>query len=486
MPQEFQLLKQKDYLQVLPHAEPLLWAAAGFLIFLSVAFYRHDSFRSTGYDLAVFDQGTWMLSNGEAPVSSFLKKNLLADHASIVLLPLSLLHDIAPGALWLLAVQSLCLSLCVIPLWQLCRMTGVPESAARGVAIAWLLNPVVFNVNLFDFHTDVIAIPLILSAMVFARTGKFAAFALSVVLALSTKEVMAFGIAGGGLYLLLDRRVPRIFGIFALVSGTAWFCFAALWLIPHLGDGALPSGFERYQFAGRSFESITGVLVEDPSRFFSYFRWKSSILYLAVLLVMAAWGLHPRRLLPLLGALPYILLNITSSASFQTNFRLHYSLPILPFLFLAIIEGLSTKRVLLKSFVPILLWSAGLFLLFGIRGLYIYGTAYPSYWYRSDDSKLAITEALRLVPASASVLTTNFLAPHISQRRQIDIISERTGGPEIEAAGCVFIENSPPWWPASERKISEVIAKIGSDDSMAKLFSKGDILLFCRTPEKHE
>ena len=142
--------------------------AAVLFIFSSV---RHGLFQSNAWDLGIFDQAVYLISQGEIPICSFLGFHILGDHAALIFYPLALLYKIYPDVHWLLAVQAVSLALGAIPTWYLSLQAGL--SITQAVTMIWVywLYPLVFNVNLSDFHPEVIALPAILSAVWGSATG---------------------------------------------------------------------------------------------------------------------------------------------------------------------------------------------------------------------------------------------------------------------------------------------------------------------------
>ncbi|CDN12592.1 FIG028593: membrane protein [Richelia intracellularis] len=66
--------------------------------------------------------------------------------------PLALLYKIYPSVYWFFAVQAIALAIGALPTWNLAIQAALKVLQATAMAIAYLLYPVVFNINLFDFH----------------------------------------------------------------------------------------------------------------------------------------------------------------------------------------------------------------------------------------------------------------------------------------------------------------------------------------------
>lgn len=95
-----------DSLESLPEIPPiksaslppmLLWSMVGaaLLLFLGSSL-RHLMFRSTGFDLGIYDQVTYLISQGQTPISSILGFHHLGNHGAWAIYPLALLYKFTP------------------------------------------------------------------------------------------------------------------------------------------------------------------------------------------------------------------------------------------------------------------------------------------------------------------------------------------------------------------------------------------------------
>lgn len=139
------------------------------LILLLSSSIKHLLYQSTAWDLGIFDQAIFLISQNMPPISSFLDIHILGDHAALIFYPLAILYKLYPTVYWLFFVQAIALSLGAFFIYQLAKLANLKESLALTLSSVYLLYPLIFNVNLFDFHTDVIAISAILWAVVSVR-----------------------------------------------------------------------------------------------------------------------------------------------------------------------------------------------------------------------------------------------------------------------------------------------------------------------------
>ncbi len=312
------------------------------ILFLSSSL-RHALFQSTAFDLGIFDQAIYLISQNQTPFSSLMQMHILGDHAAVIYYPLAWLYKIYPDVHWLFLVQAVALSLGAWPSWSLARLASLNPEQSRAIAFIYLLYPVVFNINLFDFHPEVIALPALLSAILAARLNKIMWFSAAILLVLSCKAVLSLTVAAIGLWLLLCEKKQRC-GAIALVFGIAWFVIASQKIIPFF-SGSEVAGVGRYSYLGKSVLEIIINIILKPQLILGKFFSIDTFKYIFLLSLPLFWGLLPfsskigmRYLLPLIPALPTLAINILSDLPFQRSLAYQYSVPIIPFLLLAVIS----------------------------------------------------------------------------------------------------------------------------------------------------
>jgi len=167
---------------------------------------KHLLFQSTAWDLGIFDQAVYLISQDQSPISSFTNFHILGDHGALILYPLSLLYRLFPSVYWLLLVQAIALSISVHPLWCLALERGLAVNRAWLIVVIYFCYPLIFNLNLFDFHPEVIALPAICWAIYFGLQKEqnrktIFGFILAILVALSYKAATALTIIGLGVWL---------------------------------------------------------------------------------------------------------------------------------------------------------------------------------------------------------------------------------------------------------------------------------------------
>ncbi|NBU39148.1 MAG: DUF2079 domain-containing protein, partial [Actinobacteria bacterium] len=148
----------------------------------------HRGLGTSSYDVGLYDQGTWLLSRFKAPFVTLMGRNMLGDHASLVMFLLVPLYWVVPGTETLLAVQSIVVAAGALPLYFLARKKLGSRVMAVAMVCVWLLNPALNGANLENFHPDsflALFLPLALWAL-FER--RWRTYVVAVVLCMTVKE----------------------------------------------------------------------------------------------------------------------------------------------------------------------------------------------------------------------------------------------------------------------------------------------------------
>lgn len=464
----------------------LSFVLAVWVVLLTCSAYRHAVFRSTAFDLGIFDQALWQLSQDTEPYSSLMRMNIFSDHGAFILYPLSFLYRLYASPYVLLALQSLSLALGIIPLVALTRYYGIPDRFHLVGAVTYALHPVVFNTSLFDFHPETIGVPLLSLVVLWSEQRRYLWAAAAALLIISCKEVLALTVAALGVCLWLKKH--RLFG--AVLSGVAvaWFVFVTTYVMPNLPYGATPNSFLRYSFLGESFADKIQTILFRPLVVLQNLHLPQSVSYLCLLLLPCVWCLSRRSVVYAIALIPLVVLNALSSLDFQRSLRLQYSLPLIPILSLMVIESLRQFSARLSGFSAkkLIGWSILCSLAPPIIGnIRNYGE-YPVMWAPVGDVA-EFTGAIRSVPPHASVLASSRLVPHLSHRQLIRVIDSNEhraveSAPEMLGEYEYVVVDKTRVLDANERKANADILLAVAKSGRYRIFFEGQcVAVFART-----
>lgn len=449
---------------------PLTWmmGATALILFLSSSL-RHALFNSTGWDLGIYDQVVYLISQGKQPFSSFLQMHHLGNHAAWSVYALALLYKIYPSVYWLLLVQAVALSLGALPIWHLARLAGLRKGQALAMSAVYLLYPVVYNTNLFDFHPEVMGVPVLIGAILAACLGRVLWFTLAILFVLGCKAVLSLTVTAVGFWLLVFEK-KRVCGAIALIAGIGWFIIVTQLVIPGF-SGEEAAAVSRYSYLGDSVLEIAQNLFLKPGPILKVVFSLDNLKYLILLFAPVIWGLSPQNLTPLVPAIPALALNLLADYQPQKDIVAQYSLPIVPFLVLAVIATLADGRGWLRKPRWIVLWSL-IFFLGLARWSYFFTKYLPTI-----DTWQANREAIALIQTQGGVYTTNEIAPHLSERPLIER-TVTTEPHDLTKFDYVLLNKRHPGTNSSKEFAAQLVEQLQRMPQFKLRYQRDDVYLF--------
>ncbi len=420
---------------------PRLWWTALGLAFLGwgVAASRHWLLQSNAYDLGLFDQWAWLIGNGLPPISSMEKVHVLADHGAWVFYGSGFLYKLYPSIQWLLASQALALSLTAIPIWMLAAQAGLSIRLCWFSCLLWWLQPLVFNVNLFDFHPEVWVMPGLALAIWAQRQRRLGLWLFLLILMLGCRDGLVLITLGLSLSLLIQRRWS--WAIAGTAISGAWMFLLSQWLYPLLRNGEGPkAASQMFPHLGDNLGDILFTLVSRPWLVLTHIDGAGATFYLLLLILPTLPFWRRRSLVILSAALPLLVVNLNAEASSYRTLIHHYSLPVAVLSVSAAIDGLAIKP---KQPFP---WK-------GVAWVVACWIALAKPWFFTGPylNKVGmigdVKQAISTLSPQDRVLTTSYLVPQISQRRHIAFAKQSLSQQAFEDGWTVFLlnPNKPGW-----------------------------------------
>lgn len=312
---------------------------------------RYATFKATAFDLGNMDQVIWNTLHGRPfqftnqAIDWYGPPNRLAVHVEPILVPISLLYALRADPRALLIFQTLVLAAGAPAVFLLTRryLPSWPLLAAV-MAGAYLLSPALIGINIFDFHPDSLATPLLLYALLALTQRRYAWFLIFCFLTCTCKEDMPLAVAFLGLLLIWKYKLPRL-GLLLLCGGVLWTFIAFKIVIPHFYAGVRANNFwYRYEvYGGTPTAAILNLLIH-PWLIFTEIITLDRLYYLFNLLRSTGFLalLAPEWLLP---TLPKLASNFLSTNPPNYSGVYHYNAAIIPFVMLSAIHG--TRRLIL-------------------------------------------------------------------------------------------------------------------------------------------
>lgn len=420
------------------------------VLWSGVTFARHYYFHSS-FDLATQDQVVWNTAQGRPFSRSTEVTNDLGDHVRPYLALLSLVYVILPSPYVLLAFQSFVLALSAWPLYRLSRRKFNSPAIALTIAFCALAYPPLGFLNRFDFHMEVVAVPLLIAAYERVDADDLKKAAVFLGLALFGKENIGLSVAALGLVAAFYHKRWR-FGLTWTGVGVAYSLIALFVIIP-VFRGEPSDTLTRYQWLGDTPVEMLWTIVSRPGFVLEKVLEAGHIL--TFLQLLAPQAFLPLLSLPaLLPAVPALMYNFISEFPLQRAIYHQYMAPVIPFMSIAGVLGLhwlttsawggrllgliSPWRIRLGQGIGL---GLAMMLLATLASLtyenpITASTLTPPLTVRQmvqlginagrpfSDSIIqpndaAIREGLKHIPDDVSLLTTSNYLPHLSHRSQI-------------------------------------------------------------------
>lgn len=446
-----------------------VWVLAYTALLSTLSVLRYQLWIATGFDLGLYRQGLWLLWHGglTAPVS-LLGQPLLARDGSWVLLLLAPLYHLL-GTGFLLVLQAFAFGLGYLLLRRVAQALGAAPAAAHLLGVVYLLYPVVWGANLFDFHPQALGIPLLLGTVLAALRRRPLPFLLLAAACLTVQVAMPLLLLGLGVALLLQRRVAWGLSLLGLAAAGG---LADLVLLERLGRGA-PLFWSPYGYLGRTPGAGLAFLASHPGLWVRWAAARRSWEYGVWLLLPLAGAALPegRRLLnpwwiPALGLLEANLIAALPAATDPFN---EYSVLAVPFLFTAVLAALGGRPLALgrKTASRFLLLPLLLFAVFWYH-------QHQVSWHRPPGIR-QLAAAVKLVPPAAPVAAQNFVLPHLADRAGLYLPAQAA---TLPAGGFVLLDPAHTTGTTPPAVLASLARSLGQPGQAAKVYAQGSVTLY--------
>jgi uncharacterized membrane protein len=451
-------------------------------IFFSISCFKYNNFYYDSLDLAIFNQVFYNTSHGRFFQLSIHEPTYLGDHFAPIILVLSIFYSFFQSPLALLFLQTMILALTAWPIYLISKKIIGGNIWPLIIGVIWLMNPFVQNANLFEFHILPFAVFFIFWVFYFYLQKKWTMFFLFSFLSLLVREdvslvIFMFGVLAvvdwaivftktrkhknmktitqeeeieklrnSEIKSALDEKKPSSkaleLGFFSggLFFGLILCLISAFWLIFSLKiiGAYAPAGqykfFIYYSWLGNSFSEIVINIFLHPLKLLSHFITIYNLeMILGLLLAFCFLPLLSKKYLILLLG-PVLQLMIGSPGGSALILQTHYSLLLLPGLFISFIYAL--KRFLREplgqkssfGLIRILSREKGFLIIIFTAGLIyssltlgpLVGSVHGMIVNRQDKSVLEIKNYFAdQIPKNASVATTYEYLTNLSSRERV-------------------------------------------------------------------
>ena len=307
----------------------------GWFIHLSLKLYY--GYGDSPFDLAIFDQGMWLISHFHVPFVTVMGRNLFGDHTSFVLFLLAPFYRLFPEPQGLLVLQTLLLAGPAVPIYLLARKYIKSTLIATSLVATYLLNPLLQQGNLDQFHPEAFQVLFISLAIYAAVERKSILLVVMVVLSLMVKEDAALLVVPLGVW-VATRRDRRV-GI-SIIAGSVLWATVANWLIIPRLLGSSSIYVSRIPFGGVA--GLFGTLIHRPAQLWSYLVSQGRPFYLWQLGSTVGFAFLFSPEIALVGVL-VVAENIISNDPYMHQILYQYSMALAPILVLGTLYAIAKQ-----------------------------------------------------------------------------------------------------------------------------------------------
>lgn len=207
----------------------LLWVGIGLyiIVFTVLTLWKYSHFYYDNLDLAIFNNVFWNTLHANWFEASIHPSSYFGDHFSpgiILLLPL---YTLLPRPEILLILQTVAIAVSALPLYLIAkRMLGLKYPyAPLFIAGLWLCNPLVHNMNFFEFELMAFAVLGLLWALWAYIEDRQKIFVLATLATLSMREDFVFILCMFSVVALLEKR-SNFWRYYPIITSLLWGAFA--------------------------------------------------------------------------------------------------------------------------------------------------------------------------------------------------------------------------------------------------------------------
>ena len=355
-------------------------------------------YKATAFDLGIFVNLIWRAAEGLPLFNPFENVHYFSLHFAPLIYLFGLFYRLVPSPIVLFVVQGAALASVAPLVNSIARAHGFPEDISLRLAIGCGAFPSLFFISIFGFHILTLALPVLLTAILFIERNQIGMGLGVASLGMLVREDMTVVLIGLGLYLLIRRDWRGWLGI---IMGSVGLIIIKGMIMPLFGNGGFSYlnnyGYMSYILEKPLYALAQAITLRDILSGFILF---GALLFIPLL--------APKQLL---GAVPLAAVYLLSTTVISFDFRLHYMAPLLPFLFWAWIE--ASDHRLLRPHIRKFFWFP-IIVLITAYGLFPLVEPFDP-WTRLSNHT-AIQKGLTYIPERASVAASENLAAYLAER----------------------------------------------------------------------
>lgn len=390
-------------------APQAIWVLTGvyFLLFLWVQVTKYFALEINFIPFLFYDYMLWFFEKGKFCYTGFLHGYYHLNLGMLLLLPIWKMVRSS----WVLHVaHPLFASAAAAPLFYWAKDRMENSLAAFVVSFAYLNFRYVQNLVDVGFVVEIFYPFFIFSAVCFASRGKRALYYMAVVLGLLVKEDSAIYFGALGAFFLFGRST-RLLGFWTILLSAAYLLLALKVFLPWSGSNILGGDIGNYRDLGSQPMQVVSNVLRSPWGFIkelfvplekvrTFVKLTSKLLFLPLC--------SPWFILVIAAIYPVFFRSVNGNLFLQLS--LFYSAAVLPFLFMAFVDG--WRRIGRIGFVqkkPLVQWVIMILVIF-LNGFNLR----PLHFTRDDMETIRLAKG---IPQGSVVIAQGHLLPYLGYRQ---------------------------------------------------------------------
>jgi uncharacterized membrane protein len=293
------------------------------LVFFWLALRQFNVFGRDQSIYGDYDNMFWWTLNGKPFFLTVYQMPEFAMHAAFFWVFLLPFYWLAPGVPTLLFLQTLAIALGAVPVFLLAKRLFEDERAALIAAAAYLFLPTIVSQNLNQLQETPFVGPVLLAAMWFFVARRWTWFLVFAGLTCLVRENFPLAVMMFGVWAWFEKRDWKWIAV-PLVGAGLYFCLVTFVLMPAWRAGVTWHVTGRYfDYLGDTPGQMIGTLLKDPLILLRHLFQPDVIIFFVLLIQPLGYAL-PFLSLPVLVALPDLLINLFTGAGQMRVIAYHY------------------------------------------------------------------------------------------------------------------------------------------------------------------
>ena len=373
---------------------------------------QHLRFHTHAFDLGIFAQGTWLLTQFKEPFVTIRGLHLFADHSSYILFLVVPVYAVFPSATTLTVLTVFAMAVSAPIAFVIARRAGAGPFLSALTAMLVLGAPAVQWQVHDSFHPEMFVVPLGLAAVALLQRDRNGWAVAAIAVALTAKEDVALLVVPLGLAVVWIMGKRRV-GFVLVGMGLVAFALNFLVLLPAWSPtGELLYSY-RYGHLGESPLQILWGLATSPDVWWDTITSGKRLGYVASLVLAMPMAIFGWRWL--LAGVPALAANVLSLHGYQYGVQWHYTAYLIVVVAVAGAYGAAKVDTVARSKWRITVVIASLFV-----PAILWGLAAPiTVWAPNHEHPARIAAMLDQIPDDASVSAWTTFVPHLANRDEV-------------------------------------------------------------------